>query len=107
MPSYLMLRNSWGNYCRFITIHLMESIFSLFWNSRGVINVACFPFQTIPPIGKNSNSPTHEHELTSLSKEESQITSSRSSSGPNSPRNVAVGQVRGTQLSELSAFWYL
>ncbi|KAL9985351.1 hypothetical protein ACROYT_G007743 [Oculina patagonica] len=49
--------------------------------------------QTIPPIAKNSlHSPPHEHEFTSLSKEDSQLTSSRSNSGPTSPRNAAVGQ---------------
>ena len=47
--------------------------------------------QTIPPIPKNSHSPTHERES---SKDDSLATSSRSTSRPNSPRNPAVGQVR-------------
>lgn len=58
--------------------------------------------QTIPPIAKTSpHSPPHEHELTSLSKEESQLTSSRSNSGPHSPRNAAVGRVRGKKTLEI------
>lgn len=53
----------------------------------------CFIRQTIPPIPKSSQSPTQEYE-SSLSKEESLGTSTRSTSGPSSPRNPAVGEVK-------------
>ena len=51
-----------------------------------------FICQTIPPIPKSCQSPPQEYE-SSLSKEESLATSTRSTSGPSSPRNPAVGEV--------------
>ncbi|PFX21057.1 glutamine-rich protein 2-like [Stylophora pistillata] len=68
-----------------------KSVIDLLKGSDGHVYKGRFK-QTIPPIGKNSTSPLHEHEVTSLGKEESLVTSSRSNSGPNSPRNVVVGQ---------------
>jgi len=53
--------------------------------------------QTIPPIPKSCQSPPQEYE-SSLSKEESLATSTRSTSGPSSPRNSAVGEAVETQL---------
>lgn len=53
--------------------------------------------QTIPPIPKGYQSPPQEYE-SSLSKEESLATSTRSTSGPSSPRNPAVGEAVETQL---------
>lgn len=61
--------------------------------SRSLTACVCFICQTIPPIPKSSQSPTQEYE-SSLSKEESLGTSTRSTSGPSSPRNPAVGEVK-------------
>ena len=59
---------------------------------RALTASVSFMCQTIPPIPKGYQSPPQEYE-SSLSKEESLATSTRSTSGPSSPRNPAVGEV--------------